>query len=186
MSNPTAFRRAATASAVLAAVLAGMATTPGFAETRGLSADLSAARESLASAWSQSALSFTAATFTQGKARGYGRFTPKPQAEFAPDEPLYVYAEPVAFGYGSDGDRVTVELTASSELRNTTGQILAKGEEFARLKTETRHPVREFPAILSYRFDGLAPGDYVLVTRLDDANSDKSGSFSLPFSVEEK
>ena len=32
---------------------------------------------------------------------------------------------------------------------------------------------------------GLKPGDYVLVTKLSDRNSDKKGEFELPFTIAE-
>ncbi|WP_319772842.1 hypothetical protein [Breoghania sp.] len=181
MRNSIALRRTATATAFMAAVLAGTAVMPVRAQE--LADDLAQAREALATAWSQAPLSFTTATFTTGPARGFGDYTPRADAAFAADEPINVYAEPVAFGYGDQDGLVSVALVVGFELRNTTGQILASNSDFARLTAKTRHPVREFPASLSYRFDGLTAGDYVLVTHFDDAHSDKSASFSLPFSV---
>ncbi|WP_321342612.1 hypothetical protein [Breoghania sp.] len=181
MRNSIALRRTATATAFMAAVLAGAAVIPVHAQD--LPTGLSEAREALADAWSKAPLSFAAATFTTGPARGFGEFDPKADAVFAPGEAINVYAEPVAFGYGDKDGLASVELVAGFELRNTTGQILASNGEFARLTAATRHPVREFPASLSYHFDGLTAGDYVLVTHFSDANSDKAGSFSLPFTV---
>ena len=183
MSNPTALGRLAKASALAVAMLPGMVSLPAHAEMPTLSGELASARENLAAAWSHAALSFTVATFTDGKAEGYGRYTPKAEPVFAPNETMQVYAEPVAYGFGSVDGLVTVDLAASFELRTTSGQVLASGNEFAHLTAQARHPIREFPATLTYRFDGLSPGDYVLVTRLVDANSDKSGAFSLPFTV---
>ncbi|WP_321499234.1 hypothetical protein [Breoghania sp.] len=181
MRNSIALRRKATATAFMATVLAGAVVMPVRAQE--LPDNLVQARAALATAWSQAPLSFTTTTFTTGPARGFGDYAPRADAVFAPGEAINVYAEPIAFGYGDRDGLVSVALVVGFELRNTSGQILASNSDFARLTAETRNPVREFPASLSYRFDGLNVGDYVLVTHFQDANSDKSASFSLPFSV---
>ncbi|PTW62310.1 hypothetical protein C8N35_101350 [Breoghania corrubedonensis] len=189
MSIATAIGRTAKATAVLgtllagAAMLVGAATMPGHAEEPAPAAKLVAAQEALDQAWSEAPLGFTVAIFTSGKAGGYGRYTPRENAVFAPGEAINVYAEPVAYGFAREDDLVAIALAASFELRTPGGQILASGDDFAHLTAKARHPIREFPATLTYRFDGLSPGDYVLVTKLADDNSDKSGAFSLPFTV---
>ena len=175
-------RLGAALGVLLAAGLTGMSAMSAQAADA-LPAELANARQTLAQAWADAPLSFNRALFTQGASPGYGLYTPRAEATFTPGEPLHVYAEPVGYGYGSNGDIVTVNLVAGFELRNTRGQILAENDDFARLTAERRHEIREFHTSLTYRFEGLTAGDYILVTRLSDANSDKSGSFSLPFTV---
>lgn len=184
MTILTNLRRAAAGTAACAMVFAAPSSLPvRAAEQADLPAAVEAARAALAEAWNAAPLSFATALFVDTPAKGYGRYTPRETATFAPDEPIHVYAEPVGFGYGRNDAEYTIDLVAGFELRNTSGQVLAQGDDFARLTQSSRREVREFPAALSYRFEGLIAGDYVLVTRLKDANSDKSGDFALPFSI---
>ena len=49
----------------------------------------------------------------------------------------------------------------------------------------SRRRNKEFQVYIVYNFKGLKPGDYVLVTKLSDRNSDKKGEFELPFTIAE-
>ena len=54
-------------------------------------------------AWTSSGLAFTAVTFTDGSATGYGQYTPRDNAIFTDEEALTVYAEPVGYGFSESG-----------------------------------------------------------------------------------
>lgn len=146
-------------------------------------AALVAARQGVDDAWKQAPLAFTSATFTEGKAKGFGQYVPRENNAFDAGEDLNVYVEPIGYGYGINGENFEIGLSADFELRNSSGQVLAGKDDFADLTLVSRSPNKEYQASLSFRFDGLLPGDYVLRTRLNDRNSDKAGTFSLPFTI---
>ncbi|MCW2308149.1 hypothetical protein [Rhodobium gokarnense] len=134
-------------------------------------------------AWQAAPLGFTTARFVAAPAKGYGRYEPREDTTFKAGEPIAVYAEPVGYGFGRDGEDILIDLDADLELRTPDGQILVAQTDFTRLSARTRRPVYEFQVSFSLNLSGLQPGDYVLFTRLKDAHSDKAGSFELPFTI---
>lgn len=154
--------------------------SPDFPKPEGALADSLAA---LSSAWNTSGLAFTAATFAEGTAAGYGQYTPRAGASFAADEPLTIYAEPVGYGFSSSDAGYSYSLQASYRLLNTTGQVLASQDGFADFSGTTRSAKRELPTSLSFQFSGLPVGDYTLETTFNDKIGGKSGTISLPFSI---
>ena len=53
------------------------------------------------------------------------------------------------------------------------GKVLAKREDFLKFNNRSRVPNREYFAVFVYNFDGIAPGDYTIRTRLKDQYSDR-------------
>lgn len=146
--------------------------------------ELSASMHQLDAAWASSPLGFTDARFVEKPAAGYGAFDPRDGATFEPGDAINVYAEPVGYGYRKQDGIFEVELAVDFEILNNTGQVLAEQADFARVTAQARNPLREFQTSLSFRFEGLTDGDYILVTRFRDANSEKSGEIRLPFTIE--
>lgn len=134
-------------------------------------------------AWDAAPLSFSEATFVTGKPAGFGIYNTRPNAVFQPDEQMLVYAEPFGYGFGKDGDLFKIDFSADFQLRTTRGQILHAQEGFASLDMASRRRNKEFQVYIVYNFKGLKPGDYVLVTKLNDRNSAKKGEFELPFTI---
>ncbi len=168
------------AATTLSCVSIAQTGSPDFPKPEGALADSLAA---LSSAWNTSGLAFTAATFAEGPAAGYGQYTPRTSASFAADEPLTVYAEPVGYGFSSSDAGYSYSLQASYRLLNTTGQVLASQDGFADFSGTTRSAKRELPTSLSFQFSGLPVGDYTLETTFNDKIGGKSGTISLPFSI---
>ena len=148
------------------------------------SSELAASMNELDAAWAASPMGFTDARFVTEPAAGYGAFEPRDGATFEPGDAINVYAEPVGYGYRENGGVYEVELAVDFEILNNTGQVLAEQADFARVTAEARNPLREFQTSLSFRFEGLTDGDYILVTRFRDTNSEKSGEIRLPFTIE--
>ena len=98
---------------------------------------------------------------------------------------MLVYAEPFGYAFGKEGDLFRIDFSADFELRTPRGQILHAQEGFASLDMVSRRRNKEFQVYIVYNFKGLKPGDYVLVTKLSDRNSDKKGEFELPFTIAE-
>jgi hypothetical protein len=134
-------------------------------------------------AWDAAPLGFSEATFVTGKPAGFGIYDTRPNAVFQPDEQMLVYAEPFGYGFGKDGDLFKIDFSADFQLRTTRGQILHAQEGFASLDMASRRRNKEFQVYIVYNFKGLKPGDYVLVTKLNDRNSAKTGEFELPFTI---
>lgn len=175
-----AYARAAACSIFATALLGGVASAEDMPV---LSADFAAAQTASAVAWQQQPLAFTAAKFIALPADSYGSYTPLEIAEFQSGDPLTVYAEPVGFSYKKMADKYTIDLSVDFELRNTTGQVLASQDGFTALHSESFNQIREYQTSLSFNLQGLQAGEYVLKVQFNDENSEKSGSFELPFAM---
>ena len=192
----TSFRHARTALllASLAAVAAPVPASAGKIADEAVRAEelaaagnpvqaLAAIESAFNELWDQAPLGFSEALFVAAKPQGFGIYDMRPNAVFAPGEDMLVYAEPFGYGYGRDGETFEIAFDADFELRTAKGQILHAQSDFARLDMRSRRRNKEFQIFITYNFKGLKAGDYVLATTLRDRNSDKTGSFELPFTV---
>ncbi|KZL18706.1 hypothetical protein PsAD2_02221 [Pseudovibrio axinellae] len=177
-----AFAKAATCS-IFSVTLLGSAASAEDATT--LSADFNGAREGYAAAWQQQPLAFTAAKFIALPAESYGSYTPLENTEFQSGDPLIVYAEPVGFAIKEMNGEYAIDLSVDFELINTTGQVLASQEGFTTLHSKSFNQIREYQSSLSFNLTSLQAGEYKLKIRFNDVNSNKTGSFVLPFSMKE-
>lgn len=174
----TAYAKAATCSIFAVAMLGSAASAK---DMSALSADFVSTQATYAIAWQQQPLAFTSAKFIALPAREYGSYTPLETAEFNSGDPLIVYAEPVGFAYKEQAGKFAIDLSVDFELRNTTGQILASQDGFTTLHSESFNRIREYQSSLSFNLEGLQAGEYVLKVKFNDQNSEKTGSFELPF-----
>ncbi len=179
-------------SAACILVLAGAAhaaeTAPAFPA---LPETLSNAEVAYDAAWDAAPLSFRTATFVTKAATASGQYTPRASSTFKPDEALIVYAEPVGYTFSTASDGKDVgshrfALSAGYELRNPGGQILAKGENFAKFAGESRNRQREFQTSLTFHFNGVPQGSYILQVTFNDDLSDKSAKIQLPFEISDR
>ncbi len=136
---------------------------------------LSAATDAI---WGDGALAFRSVAVVDA-ASGFGLNDMRADATFKPDQKLTVYVEPVGFGYG-DG---TVAFTADLALENATGQVLNETSDVFSIDAPFAEGRREFYMTLTFDVPFLRPGDYTAIFTVHDKNSDKSGSFDVPFSV---
>lgn len=140
--------------------------------------------QALDSAWDAAPLGFTAATFAKASASGYGQFDALPSNTFDAKDTIHVYAEPVGYGFAKTSGGYTYDLEVSFRLLNTTGQILAEQSGFARFSGETKLRKHELPTSLSFQFEGLPAGNYVLETTYADKVGNKAGTVALPLLIE--
>lgn len=133
--------------------------------------------------WEQAPLTVRKAIFVSDDPPGFGLYTPRPDSIFKASEVIVVYAEPVGYGFGQQGDQYVIDLAVDVELKNKAGQVLGAKADFGQLKLVSHAQNHEFMAKLSYNFSGLPAGEYEVVTTLRDAASGKKGSFSLPFTI---
>jgi hypothetical protein len=134
-------------------------------------------------AWAAAPLGFSEALFVAREPEGFGIYAARSNNVFRKDEQMLVYAEPFGYGYGNVGGLFTIDLSADFELRTPSGQVLHTQDDFARLSMQSQRRNKEFQVFITFSFDGLRAGDYVLVTRLNDENSEKAGAFELPFTI---
>lgn len=169
----------------------GASTTIAFAETPttpSFPAPASALSEAAAAetaAWDAAPLGFSKVLFVTAPAGGYGQYEPREGSEFAADETLHVYAEPVAYAIAEQDGTYNYALSANFRLLNTTGQVLAESVDFASFAKQTRSASRELSTSLSFQFSGLPSGAYSLEVELNDTIGSKTATINLPFSVAE-
>jgi len=133
--------------------------------------------------WRASPLAFRTVQLVE-EAQAYGRFTPVPPGrEYQPGDIVKVYVEPVGFGYGEANGERLVRLNADLAIRNARGQVLAEGRDVFRIETRLPAAQRQFFMTLSFAAPELRGGDYTAAFTVRDANSDKTGSFEVPFRI---
>ena len=109
---------------------------------------------------------------------GYGLYNPRPDNKFKPGDPVYVYAEPFGFGYGSGGDGLyTIGFAVDLRVISSTGAVIGEARDIANLDLTSRYKNREFQANITYTLDGITAGVYQLETTLRDKNSAKTATF---------
>jgi hypothetical protein len=143
---------------------------------------LNALDEAAALVWEASPLAFRKVALVDS-AEGFGVYQERSAQSFKPDEKITVYVEPVGFGYGASGERATIDINADISIENMTGQVLSESTDAFRFSTETRPNRRDFSLSLSFPAPYVRPGDYKAVITLRDQNSDKSGTFEVPFAI---
>lgn len=141
-----------------------------------------AARDAI---WAASPLIFRRALFVASDPTGFGIFDMRETNSFKKSEPLVIYAEPMGYGFGRDGDLYVIDLALDFVIKSKDGAELAKQEGFANFTLKSRVPNKEFMAKVNYDFSGLPAGDYTVTTIAHDKNSDKTGEFTLDFTMTE-
>lgn len=111
---------------------------------------------------------------------GYGAYVERADRSFKPDEKMMIYVEPVCFGHADDG---AIGFKADLAIENMTGQVLGEAKDVFSLSTPSAPDRREFSMTLSFGVPFLRPGDYKAVFSVHDQNSDKSGTFEVPFAI---
>jgi hypothetical protein len=111
-------------------------------------------------------------------ASGYGLYNPRADNKFKSGEPVFVYAEPFGFGYGSAGEGLfKIGFAVDLRVISDKGEVMAEVSDIASLDLTSRYKNREFQANLTYTLTGIPAGIYILETTLRDKNSSKTGTF---------
>jgi len=131
--------------------------------------------------WSASPLAFRKVVVVSSSA-GQGVYEERTDKTFKPDEKMMIYVEPIGFGYGT-GASGTIGFTADLAIENTTGQVLGEAKDVFSLSAPSTPKKREFSMTLSFGVPFLRPGEYKAVFTVHDANSSKTGTFEVPFTI---
>ena len=135
--------------------------------------------------WKAAPMTVRKALFTASEPRGFGVYDIKEGTTFKRSDPIIIYAEPVGYGFGRDGELYVIDLGLDFAIKSRDGKILARQENFGSLALRSRVPNKEFMAKLTYDFSGLPAGDYEVTTNIKDKNSDKSTEFTMKFDLVE-
>lgn len=119
-------------------------------------------------------------TLIVNSSSGYGDYSERAQKTFKPDEKVLIYVEPVCFGHAASGD---IAFKADLAIENTTGQVLGEAKDVFSISTPSAPDRREFSMTLSFGAPFLRPGEYKALFTVHDQNSDKSGTFEVPFTI---
>lgn len=160
-----------------AAMLAGLTMTAGWAQS------LDEARQAYLEAFAAAPLAVRTAVFVTGPAEGFGLQEERASNEFAPDEPIYIYIEPVGYGFREEGGVNTFGLSVGLRILTSTGQELFSQDGFLDLTARSRTTPTEFFGNVTLNLSGLTAGEYVLELLLDDVASDETASVAMPIVV---
>jgi len=119
-------------------------------------------------------------TLVVDSSSGYGAYAERADVTFKPDEKMMIYVEPVCFGHAADGG---IGFNADLSIENMTGQVLGEARDVFSLSAPGARDRREFSMTLSFGVPFLRPGDYKAVFTVRDQNSEKSGTFEVPFAI---
>lgn len=128
--------------------------------------------------WRAVPLSFRSVAVVES-ASGFGIYQERPASAFRPDDKLTVYVEPVGYGYGAD----QIGFSADLALENDTGQVLTEAKDAFSVSAPAPEGKREFFMTFSFSVPFVRPGQYTAIFTVRDQNSDKTGSFEVPFEI---
>lgn len=143
---------------------------------------LDALNEAVDSIWTQGPLAFRKVVLVESTAPS-GAYVERTDRTFRPDDKLVVHVEPVGYGYGGSGSGARIGFTGDLALENATGQILTEAKDLFSVSVDSAAGRREFDMTLSFQVPYVRPGEYIARFTIRDQNSDKTGSFDVPFTV---
>ena len=133
--------------------------------------------------WADSPLFLTQALFTKESAVGYGHYDPKPNAEFNPTDPLYVYLEPAAYGFQLDGTLYRFGFVVDVAVLDDTGKERGGAKEFTNFDYVKRTANKEIELDFIVNPLNLPAGNYKLKLTVHDKVKDQSVVKTLPFTI---
>ena len=82
--------------------------------------------------------------------------------------------------HGSSGE---IAFKADLSIQNTTGQVLVDDKDAYSLSAPGAADRNAFSMTLSFGVPFVRPGEYKAAFVVHDQNSDKTGSFEVPFTI---
>lgn len=143
---------------------------------------LEALDEAADAIWVESPLAFRKVLLVDSS-DGYGVYSERADAVFRADDKMMIYVEPVGYGYGATGGAASIDLNVDLSIENATGQVLGESKDVFKFSAETWPNRREFGMTLSFGAPYYRPGDYKAIFNVRDQNSDKTGTFEVPFTI---
>ncbi len=143
-----------------------------------------AMREAMLAAWRRLPFHVASAHFVKGRVGGYGMYTPRGNARFAPGEKLRVYLEPAGYAFrpreeGGWRFGMRVDVMVADE----NGKVLGGKKNFTRVNMGGLRRNTEFFLLLNLDLGGLTAGRYRLMVVLTDEIGGQDTRVELPFEV---
>jgi hypothetical protein len=133
--------------------------------------------------WQDSPLFLTQALFTKENAVGYGHYDPRPDANFSPTDPLYVYLEPAAYGFQFDGNLYRFGFVVDLAVLDATGKERGGAKDFTNFDYVKRTANKEIELDFIVNPLNLPAGSYKLKLTVHDKVKDQSVIKTLPFTI---
>lgn len=144
---------------------------------------IDSARAAVTDALSKAPLGFRRILFVSGVPEGFADYSPRPNSEFSPNEPLIIYSEPIGVTWKKDGDQYSSKLVVDFDIRSPDGQVLAGQKGFGEFALSAREPPLDFMTHIKLDVTGAPPGSYILGLTMHDTTSGKSTSTDLRFEI---
>ena len=122
--------------------------------------------------------------FVKNDNNTFGIYEPKPNDEYSPGEPMYLYMEPAGYVVKkNDQGKHEFGFKADMSLENEKGEILGGQKDFAKMAFSSWNFNTEICLTFTYTFSGMVKGRYKIVTVVHDARSDKIATVEKLFSI---
>ncbi len=150
------------------------------AEAGNGTASAAAMREAAADLWLETPLGFSEALFVTGDTLLFGAFDPRDSNVFKAGDVVFVYAEPIGYGWRKEGDFFVTELVVDAALLAPEGDVLWEQKEFGKFDLASRRRFMEYMLNLELNISGLPAGKYVLEYSLTDNVLGNQAKITLP------
>jgi len=134
--------------------------------------------------WAASPLQLRTVLFADS-VQGYGQYRPRSDSVFKVGDTATIYAEPFGYGFTASGDEFQATFKAGIEVTTPGGLVLAKSDDFGRLRWMGRTRSRAVHVAIDVELPDLRPGEYRLNVALTDDATGKASMATLPFTIAE-
>ena len=121
--------------------------------------------------------------FTSTDTDGFSAYQKRPSSVFAPDEKMFTYVEFTGLTYRPEGDGFMSSIKITASVRATNGTMLLSDAKVGTITNNKHTKVKEVYAGLSFRVNGIAPGDYMLIYKLQDVEGGATATTEQPFTI---
>lgn len=134
--------------------------------------------------WQESSLWIRQSLLVSKSAEGYGVYSERPNNVYEKGEPILIYLEPLGYHHQRRKDGMyEFGMRADFILKDDKGAILGGQEDFQRIAMVSHHPNQEMFLSLTYRFSGLLPGKYTIVTTIHDLHGKATTAVENPIQI---
>ena len=141
-----------------------------------------AAEQALREAWLATPLALREVVMVTD-VQGYGVYTPRADAVYAPVDSIVIYAAPVGYHWQAVDGGWRFGLEADLAVLSQQGEVLLDLPDFGRAEMQSRVQNTEYHMVITLNLTGAPEGEYVLALVLTDIVSGASMQTTLPFQI---